>query len=76
MKGKRDVSSCLHVCLDAVLLPESYQYTNFLEGTDCLGGQLHCNKEHLFSGITSSGRVWREVPESNARSVLNPLQVS
>ena len=23
----------------------------------------------LFSGVTSSGRVWRKVPESDARSV-------
>ena len=26
-----------------------------------------------FSGVTSSGRVWRKVPESDARSVRVPL---
>ena len=26
-------------------------------------------KECPFSGVTSSGRVWRKVPESDARSV-------
>ena len=30
-------------------------------------------KECLFSGTTSSGRVWRKAPESDARSVLLPL---
>ena len=27
-------------------------------------------KECPFSGVTKSGRVWRRVPESDARSVL------
>ena len=40
-----------------------------LEGADCIGGQLHGDKECLFSGITNSGRVWRKVPESDAGSV-------
>ena len=31
--------------------------------------QLRGNKECLFSGVTKSGRVWRRVPESDARSV-------
>ena len=28
------------------------------------------DKECPFSGVTKSGRVWRKVPESDARSVL------
>ena len=42
---------------------------NLSEGADCVGGQLRGDKECLFSGVTSSGRVWRKVPESEARSV-------
>ena len=29
-------------------------------------------KEYPFSGVTKSGRVWRKVPESDARSVAGP----
>ena len=39
------------------------------EGADCVGGQLHGDKEYPFSGVTKSGRVWMKVPESDARSV-------
>ena len=39
------------------------------EGADRVVGQLHGNKECPFSGVTKSGRVWRKVPESDARSV-------
>ena len=34
-----------------------------------VAGQLHGDKECPFSGVTKSGRVWRKVPESDARSV-------
>ena len=34
-----------------------------------VGGQLHGDKECTFIGVTSSGRVWRKVPESEAWSV-------
>ena len=67
--------SCLCVCLDAMLLPQSYQYPNVLEGADRVGGQLHGNKECPFSGITKAGRVWRKVLESDARSVLLMLRL-
>ena len=30
---------------------------------------MHRDKECPFSGVTSSGRVWRKVPESDVRSV-------
>ena len=42
---------------------------NLSEGADSVGGQLRGDKECPFSGVTSSGRVWRKVPESDARSV-------
>ena len=62
--------SSLHACgLGARLLPQSYQYPNLLEGTNCVGWQLHGDKECPFSGVTKSGRVWRKVSESNAQSV-------
>ena len=38
----------------------TYQYLNLLKGAD---------KECPFSGVTKSGRVWRKVPESDARNV-------
>ena len=34
-----------------------------------MAGQLRGDKECPFSGVTKSGRVWRKVPESGARSV-------
>ena len=40
-----------------------------LEGADRVGGQLRGDKECPFSGVTNSGRVWRNVPESDVRSV-------
>ena len=48
---------------------ECDQYSNLSEGADRVGGQLHGDKECPFSGVTKSGRVWRKVPESDARSV-------
>ena len=62
-------ASCLRACLDARLLPQSYQYPNLSEGADRVGGQLRGDKECPFSGVTKSGRVWRKVPESDARRV-------
>ena len=61
--------SCLRACLGARLLPQSYQYSNLSEGANRVGGQLRGNKGCPFSGVTKSGRVWRKVPESDARSV-------
>ena len=52
-----------------MLLPQSYQYPNLSEGADSVGGQLRGDKECPFSDVTSSGRIWRKVPESDARSV-------
>ena len=45
------------------------QYPNLSEGADRVGGQLRGDKECPFRGVTKSGRVWRKVPESDARSV-------
>ena len=42
--------------------------------TASLHGQLRGDKEYPFSGVTKSGRVWRKVPESDARSVGPPLR--
>ena len=61
--------SFLRACLGAGLLPQSYQYLNLSEGADRVGGQLRGDEECPFSGVTKSGRVWRKVPESDARSV-------
>ena len=38
---------------------------------DRVAGQLRGDKECPFSGVTKSGRVWRKVPESDARSVIS-----
>ena len=42
---------------------------NLSEGADRVGGQLRGDKECPFSGVTKHGRVWRKVPESDARSL-------
>ena len=46
-----------------------YKYPNLSESADRVAGQLRGDKEYPFSGVTKSGRVWRRVPESDARSV-------
>ena len=39
---------------------------------DRVGGQLRGDKGVCpFSGVTRSGRVWRKVPESDARSMIS-----
>ena len=65
--------SCLRACLGARLLPQSYQYPNLSQGADRVGGQLCGDKECPFSDVNKSGRVWRKVPESGARSVYMRL---
>ena len=50
---------------------ESDQYPNLSEGADRVAGQLRGDKECPFSGVTKSGRVWRKVPESDARNVIS-----
>ena len=40
-----------------------------------INGQLRGDKECPFSGVTKSGRVWRKVPESDARSVVLTLSL-
>ena len=68
-------ASCLRACLGARLLPQSYQYPNLSEGADRVGGQLCGDKECPFSGVTKSSRVWRKVPESDARSVQQHMML-
>ena len=53
----------------ARLLLQSYQYPNLSQGADRVAGQLRGDKECPFRGVTKSSRVWRKVPESDARSV-------
>ena len=48
-------------------------FTYLLAGADRVAGQLRGDKECPFNGVTKSGRVWRKVPESDARSVRQPL---
>ena len=66
---KRSLESVNTVSSQKVLLPQSYRYPNLSEGADRVGGQLRGDKECPFSGVTKSGRVWRKVPESDARGV-------
>ena len=68
--------SCLRECLGARLLPQSHQSPNLSEGADRVGGQLRGDKECPFCGVTTSGRVWRKVPESDARSVQWKLRAA
>ena len=51
-----------------LLVPEP-----FWRAAHRVAGQLHGDKEYPFSGVTKSGRVWRKVPESDARSVTEQL---
>ena len=44
-------------------------YPNLSEDADHAAGQLRGDNEYPFSGVTKSGRVWRKVPENDARSV-------
>ena len=66
-------ASCLRACLDAGLLPQSYRYPNLSEGAERVGGLLRGDKECPFSGVTKSDRVWRKMPESDARSVSHTI---
>ena len=36
--------------------------------------ELRGDKERPFSGVTRSGKVWRKVPENDARSVTDAVQ--
>ena len=59
------------------MLPQSCWYPDHSEDADSVGGQPRGEEGCPFSGVTSSGRIWRKVPESDARSVdktLNFLQ--
>ena len=63
------LTSCLCVCLDTMLLPQFYSYPHFSEGADSVSGQMCGDKKCPFSGVTNSGRLWREVPESQVQRV-------
>ena len=62
--------SCLPGCLGdtEVVLPAVILIVpNLSVGADRVGGQLRGDKECPFNGVIKSGRVWRKVPESDAR---------
>ena len=44
-------------------------YSHISTGTFRVAGQLRGDKECPFSDVTKSGRVWKKVPEIDARSV-------
>ena len=44
-------------------------YPNLSEGADRVGGQLRIDEESPFSGVTSSGRVWKKVLDTDDWSV-------
>ena len=50
-----------------------FKYPHLSEGADRVAGQLRGDKECPFSGVTKPGRVWRKVPESDARSVAETV---
>ena len=52
-----------------ILVPRPY-------GGHRRAGQLRGYKEFPFSGVTKFGRVWREVPESDARSVGTSMDMA
>ena len=59
-----------HVYVRALALGCFYSHISdptISEGADRVAGQLRGDKECPFSGVTKSGRVWRKVPESDAR---------
>ena len=60
--------SCLHGCLGARLLPQSYYIISTQTFWRALTTSVDSCTE-IKSGITNSGRVWRKVLESDARSV-------
>ena len=45
-------------------------------GADRVGGQQREDKEVPFSGVTRSARVWRKVPESDARSTDKTVEAT
>ena len=59
-----------------MLPPQPCKYTDLSEGAESVGEQLRGDKECPFSGVTSSSRVSRKVPESDARSVVSELSAS
>ena len=46
------------------------------EGADRVGGQLRGDKEYPFGDVTNSGRIWRKMPKSGARSVTRTVNFS
>ena len=53
--------------ITCVLQPCAVSTISLSEGADNVGGQLRGDKECLFSGVTSSGRVWLKVRKSGTQ---------
>ena len=49
-------ATCLRVCMDAMLLPQSY-YPNLPEGADSVSGQPHGDEKCPFSGVSKCGSL-------------------
>ena len=53
-----------------MLIPQSCSYPKLSEGADSVGTEQRGDTEWpLSAAVTSSARVWRKVPESDARSM-------
>ena len=64
LSGAHAPQSCLRACLDAVLLPQSYQYPDISEGAaDSVGGQMSGDKIQWHNQLWQFGE---RVPESEA----------
>ena len=73
LKKKKKNPGCLRLMFTSVgaWALGCFHRPNLSKGADNASAQLRGDKECPFSGVTSSGRVWRKVPESDARSVLH-----
>ena len=68
-----------HVYVRALALGCFYSHIStrtFQRAADRVAGQLRGDKECPFRGVTKSGRVWRKVHESDARSVHGTVTLS
>ena len=61
--------NCVLGELDVMLLPESYQYSNLLDGADCFGRQLRRQSAYRNQWRNQFWQSLDKVSESDARSV-------
>ena len=60
-------ASCLRVCLDATLLPQSYQCSSLLQGVDSVGGQMRGDKE---CPSQWRNQFWKSLEEGGGKRCL------